>query len=116
MLIGHLLDIDECSEGENKCDRAAWCKNTIGGYVCNCKEGYRKTEGGKCEGNEYCILIQFKGITKWLVKTDIILPSDFKLEALHCDKGHYVKTSSPDVFGTSNQCKASVYSEKYVRC
>lgn len=64
LLICHLLDIDECSEGENKCDRAAWCKNTIGGYVCNCKEGYRKTEGGKCEGNEYCILIQFKGITK----------------------------------------------------
>ena len=81
LLICHLLDIDECSEGENECDRAAWCKNTVGGYVCNCKEGYRKTEGGKCEGNnEHCIFIQYKGITKQL--------------ALRYYKGHYLKITT----------------------
>ena len=45
-----LLDIDECLDGQAECDSAAICKNTIGGYTCKCKEGYKETEDGKCEG------------------------------------------------------------------
>jgi len=40
-------------DGQAECDSAAICKNTIGGYTCKCKEGYKETEDGKCE--EECL-------------------------------------------------------------
>lgn len=32
-------DIDECSEQIHQCTHA--CQNTMGSYVCNCKDGFR---------------------------------------------------------------------------
>lgn len=45
----YFLDLDECSK-DNGCDKGAYCENTVGGYNCVCKEGYKKTEDGSCEG------------------------------------------------------------------
>lgn len=35
-------DIDECTSGGHNCDSTerATCTNTIGSYLCSCKEGY----------------------------------------------------------------------------
>lgn len=45
----YFLDVDECSK-DNACDKGAYCENTVGGYNCVCKEGYKKTEDGSCKG------------------------------------------------------------------
>ena len=34
------LDIDECMEGTDNCDRNATCTNTDGGFNCTCNNGY----------------------------------------------------------------------------
>ncbi|GMS79839.1 hypothetical protein PENTCL1PPCAC_2014, partial [Pristionchus entomophagus] len=34
------IDIDECRESTNNCDRNAWCTNTIGSYSCECMASY----------------------------------------------------------------------------
>ena len=33
-------DINECGTGADKCDPAADCTNTVGGYTCGCPSGY----------------------------------------------------------------------------
>lgn len=33
-------DIDECANGQDSCDVNANCTNTIGGYECQCRDGY----------------------------------------------------------------------------
>ena len=42
-------DIDECSSGSHNCDsdERATCTNTIGSYLCSCKEGY-EGDGRTC--------------------------------------------------------------------
>ena len=35
-----ILDINECSLGNDLCDRNADCTNTIGNYTCVCRNGY----------------------------------------------------------------------------
>ena len=44
-----LLDIDECKNGDNKCDSNAKCTNNIGSYDCECKTGY-SGNGFTCTG------------------------------------------------------------------
>ncbi|CAL1275011.1 unnamed protein product, partial [Larinioides sclopetarius] len=42
-------DVDECSDDKlNKCDHT--CRNTKGGYICNCREGFVSPDGFRCEG------------------------------------------------------------------
>ncbi|KHN80174.1 Nidogen-2 [Toxocara canis] len=41
------IDIDECRLHTAKCDRNAWCTNTIGSYNCECMAGYRG-DGKRC--------------------------------------------------------------------
>ena len=42
-------DIDECQLGRDDCDENAECTNTLGSYVCTCKEGY-SGDGTACIG------------------------------------------------------------------
>lgn len=46
----HLADIDECSSGENLCQRNADCLNIPGSYRCECSSGYKLSPSGACVG------------------------------------------------------------------
>ena len=49
-LILHFLDIDECTEGKDNCDRVSTtCRNSPGGFVCYCKPGYSRKDASSCE-------------------------------------------------------------------
>ncbi|XP_073254002.1 retinoschisin-like [Porites lutea] len=42
-------DVDECKNGDNKCDlKAAHCVNKPGSYSCQCKEGYQQMDNNTC--------------------------------------------------------------------
>ena len=43
------VDNDECLKTPPVCDISANCKNTLGSYLCSCKEGF-KGDGKKCQG------------------------------------------------------------------
>ena len=50
-----LSDKDECDDPEVYGDRKT-CTNTIGGYECNCAEGYQEAGSGDstwCQGKKY---------------------------------------------------------------
>lgn len=47
--IVYFIDIDECVNGASDCNQNAICRNTNGGYVCECKMGY-VGNGKTCEG------------------------------------------------------------------
>ena len=36
------LDIDECAVHPDICGEAAYCFNLVGGYLCYCREGFRR--------------------------------------------------------------------------
>ncbi|CAH1251723.1 FBN3 [Branchiostoma lanceolatum] len=38
-----LVDVDECTTGQARCDRNAHCRNLFGSYTCDCKPGYEST-------------------------------------------------------------------------
>lgn len=40
-----LLDVNECKTGKHSCEQL--CENTLGGYVCKCKSGYRLSHDKK---------------------------------------------------------------------
>ena len=42
-------DINECSEDMSNCSHLENCRDTVGGYECDCIEGYQKN-GFMCEG------------------------------------------------------------------
>ena len=42
-------DIDECALSQHNCHTNAWCRNTIGKYVCGCKRGF-SGNGIQCSG------------------------------------------------------------------
>lgn len=43
------LDINECVDDVDICKENANCTDTVGSYMCTCKEGYSK-KNDKCEG------------------------------------------------------------------
>lgn len=49
-------DIDECTKfAGHVCDLSAECKNTIGSFVCKCKNGFKlAADGRRCEGLLIC--------------------------------------------------------------
>ena len=51
-----LPDIDECSTNSHSCDVNAVCSNTVGLYVCACKEGY-SGDGNTCTGELSCLIL-----------------------------------------------------------
>jgi len=42
------LDVDECLERLDTCEHE--CVNTVGGYRCDCRPGYRRISRSKCAG------------------------------------------------------------------
>ena len=48
------IDIDECTEGTASCDSNSTCINTVGSYMCQCKEGFIHPPGLQqtCIGND----------------------------------------------------------------
>ncbi|XP_067114081.1 fibrillin-2-like [Osmerus mordax] len=50
-------DIDECSSGENLCQRNADCINSAGSYRCECSEGYNLSPNGACIDRNECLEI-----------------------------------------------------------
>uniref|UniRef100_A0A914PH11 EGF-like domain-containing protein n=1 Tax=Panagrolaimus davidi TaxID=227884 RepID=A0A914PH11_9BILA len=44
---GECEDSDECRSFKHNCGENSWCINTIGGFTCECKEGYIG-DGKKC--------------------------------------------------------------------
>ena len=43
------VDDDECLKTPPVCDINANCKNTLGSYLCSCREGF-KGDGKTCQG------------------------------------------------------------------
>ncbi|KAL0963262.1 hypothetical protein UPYG_G00351840 [Umbra pygmaea] len=50
-------DIDECSSGENLCQRNADCINSPGSYRCECSEGFKLSPMGACIDRNECLEI-----------------------------------------------------------
>lgn len=46
-------DVDECTEGQSTCGEGERCKNTLGSYFCECKEGYFNVNG-ECLRKLFC--------------------------------------------------------------
>ena len=44
-----ISDVNECNEESHKCSPQAICKNEIGSYRCDCKDGF-KGDGYVCSG------------------------------------------------------------------
>lgn len=42
-------DVDECKTDLAQCGDSAYCTNTVGSYICNCKQGYVGI-GNECNG------------------------------------------------------------------
>lgn len=45
-------DIDECSNGDNLCQRNADCINSPGSYRCECAAGFKLSPNGACVGKQ----------------------------------------------------------------
>jgi len=43
------VDVDECSANSALCGPLATCVNTVGNYMCRCKDGY-EPDGDDCVG------------------------------------------------------------------
>ncbi|XP_078142364.1 fibrillin-2 [Centroberyx gerrardi] len=50
-------DTDECSKGENLCQRNADCINSMGSYRCECSDGYKLSRSGVCIDRNECLEI-----------------------------------------------------------
>ncbi|XP_059498675.1 fibrillin-2 [Stegostoma tigrinum] len=50
-------DIDECSNGDNLCQRNADCINIPGSYRCECSAGYKLAPNGACIDRNECLEI-----------------------------------------------------------
>lgn len=47
-----ISDIDECSNGDNLCQRNADCINSPGSYRCECAAGFKLSPNGACVGKK----------------------------------------------------------------
>ncbi|XP_074851141.1 fibrillin-2 [Carettochelys insculpta] len=50
-------DIDECSNGDNLCQRNADCINSPGSYRCECAAGFKLSPNGACIDRNECLEI-----------------------------------------------------------
>ncbi|KAK6492730.1 fibrillin-2 [Huso huso] len=50
-------DIDECSNGDNLCQRNADCINSPGSYRCECADGFKLSPNGACIDRNECLEI-----------------------------------------------------------
>ncbi|XP_064617045.1 latent-transforming growth factor beta-binding protein 4-like [Liolophura sinensis] len=64
---GECLDVDECTS-DNLCPANADCDNTVGSYICTCKDGYHG-DGGQCEAFWIPIVAAVGGIAVGVVIT-----------------------------------------------
>ena len=74
------VDDDECLKTPSVCDINANCKNTLGSYLCSCKEGF-KGDGKTCQGKikkkmalyrkDHMLLI---GAETFIVRGTILIP------------------------------------------
>ena len=44
-------DVDECTEGTHNCSVNATCTNTVGGFTCECLDGFTG-DGVSCNGKD----------------------------------------------------------------
>ena len=53
----HVLDVDECATNRHNCSDRMDCIDTMGSYVCVCKEGYNVSIGfeDECQGKQSSI-------------------------------------------------------------
>ena len=53
-----IADIDECEENTHNCSQV--CQNTIPGFKCACKRGYRMNQNHECVGElaNYVLLLK----------------------------------------------------------
>ena len=51
-------DTNECKNNEHNCSDRMNCENTMGSFVCTCKEGYNSSMGNEeeCPGNKKCMI------------------------------------------------------------
>ena len=61
----HLVDIDECEDGNNSCDVNANCANIDGSYTCSCQPGYTG-DGLNCRGMCTVVYHTQQGSKQWL--------------------------------------------------
>jgi len=45
-----IVDIDECTTDPKVCEINEKCVNKAGGYSCQCEQGFRRNDRGKCRG------------------------------------------------------------------
>ena len=67
-----ILDIDECFENTDSCDKNAVCTNMPGGYNCTCKPGFIDIDspqnGTNCTGNNKLIKpLNYPGSYMWII-------------------------------------------------
>ena len=59
------LDIDECSEGTDRCEQL--CTNTSGSYTCSCRSGYHLAiDGRSCVGESLVCFDRYHTFTALL--------------------------------------------------
>ena len=71
MFTDDFVDIDECLLELHNCNTRAYCTNTVGSYVCSCRNGFEGT-GTSCYGKIYH-LFTFQ-LFFILIKSKICLP------------------------------------------
>lgn len=64
-----ISDIDECANPKDVCPYLTECINTVGSYICDCKELGFKADGKKCLGT-LCIKYQSNSILHVVIGPD----------------------------------------------
>lgn len=67
-----ISDIDECSNGDNLCQRNADCINSPGSYRCECAAGFKLSPNGACVGKKS---VDFSGLNLFVPNPRSVLDS-----------------------------------------